>query len=188
VSDETSTGEITELLRRIGPDAPEAEAHLFKLVYEDLRRSAKRAMRSQPPWHTLQTTALVGEAYLKLFRGKRGRWRDRRHFLAAAARAMRCILVDHARSHRRAKRHAPGKRVLLDDVLEQFAADELDLSDLDEALDELAREDPRAAQIVELRFFAQISMDEIAAVLGMGKRSVERDWTYARAWLHERLS
>lgn len=157
------------------------------LVYEELHGLARRAMASQPPGQTLQTTALLSEAWLRLDRKQRGGFTSRDHFLAVAAKAMRSILVDHARARGAEKRAGSRAQVNLDTVVELFDRSAGDLLGLDEALTELAVLDSEMAAIVELRFFSGMTHPAIADQLGLSLRSVERAWSTARAWLHARL-
>lgn len=161
------------------------------MIYEELRALAGAALSRERPDHTLQATALVNEAYLKLVDQTRVRWQNRAHFFAVAARLMRRILVDHARAARAAKRGA-GQPAL---ALDEHVAAELpgstpspDLEALDDALCELARFDPRAAEIVELRFFGGLTIEETAEALGMSPATVKRDWTAAQAWLRTQIA
>jgi RNA polymerase sigma-70 factor (ECF subfamily) len=187
---ESDSGDSTfrVLLRRLQEGDPGASEELLAAIYGELHRLASRQMARQMPDHTLQTTALVNEAYLKLFRGDRHGWKDRDHFLALAARAMRSVLVDHARGRNRDKRKAPGKQIPMDVLLENYGRGVPDLVELDEALKRLGEKDPVAVRIVELRFFAGLTMGEVARVLDMKLRTVERTWTHARAWLRRELS
>lgn len=180
--------EITELLIRLeGGDDPRVVDQLFPLVYDELRRIARAQMRRERPDHTLRATALVNEAYLKLVDQTRVAWQNRAHFFAIAARAMRRILVDYARTRSREKRGGGWERVTLEGV-ESDAGSELDeLLELDEALTRLGEVDPRQAQVVEMRFFAGVSMEEIAKVLNVSAATVDRDWRSARAWLSVEL-
>jgi RNA polymerase sigma factor (TIGR02999 family) len=177
-----------DLLRRLQEGDPGASEELLAALYSELHRLASRQMARQMPDHTLQATALVNEAYLKLFRGDRHGWKDRDHFLALAARAMRSVLVDHARGRNRDKRKAPGKQIPMDVLLENYGRGVPDLVALDEGLSRLGEKDPVAVRIVELRFFAGLTMGEVARVLDMKLRTVERSWTHARAWLRRELS
>lgn len=160
---------------------------LFPLVYDELRRIAHRQMARETDGHTLSTTGLVHEAYLKLVDQTRTQWADRAHFFAVASNAMRRILVDHARSYRTDKRGAAPRRVsLTDDML--VAEERADtLLAVDEALTELAVLDERLSRVVECRFFAGLTEEETAEVLGVTARTVRRDWTKAKGWLHRRL-
>jgi len=154
-------------------------------VYEDLRRLAEAYFRRQDPGHTLQPTALVHEAWLRLAQGPA--IADREHFLAVAATAMRQILVDHARRRGAAKRGGDASRITLDDAVSPAPAPALDLLDLDAALTMLARLDPRKARVVELRFFAGLTLAEVAAVLHVSAVTIGTDWRMARAWLSREL-
>ena len=178
--DEKTKHTVTLLLRQISDGDDEAEDQLFELVYADLHREAGRVNAGRPLSDTLQNTDLVHEVYAKLFVGDGGKWENRRHFLGVAAKAMRSILVDHARAKRRAKRTPPGERAALDSVVTKFEDRAIDVLDLDAALVSLAEEDARAARVVELRLFAGLTMSEVAGVLQLPKRTIERDWTFAR--------
>ena len=171
-----------------GPDDPGAHDEAFPLVYDELRRLARRQLRREADGHTLSTTALVHEAYLRLADQTQGRWRDRGHFLAIAATAMRRILVDHARRHHAAKRGGAALRVPLERI-EDLAADERAeiLVALDAALAHLASLDARQARVVECRFFGGLTEEETAEALGVGLRTVKRDWAKARSWLYQEL-
>jgi RNA polymerase sigma factor (TIGR02999 family) len=161
---------------------------LLPIVYEELRDIAARQMRSEAEDNTLQPTALVHEAYLKLVDQSRVDWKGRTHFVAVAAQAMRRILVDHARHRQALKRGGALRRITLDETLAaEWQADQ-DLLSLECALEKLSKLDQRQAQIVELRFFGGLQIDEVAEALGMSKRSVEREWTMIRAWLRRELS
>ena len=169
-----------------GGDARALEA-LMPLVYEELRRLAHRQLGRERPGHTLDTTAVVHEAYLKLADQSRVRWSDRSHFFAVATQAMRRILVDYARRYRADKRDGARERVSLDDaavVAEERAAG---LVALDEALSELAAVDARLSRVVECRFFGGLTEEETAEVLGVTARTVRRDWTKAKGWLSQML-
>jgi RNA polymerase sigma factor (TIGR02999 family) len=144
-------------------------------------------MAAQPPGHTLQATALLHEAYLRLIDAKRADWHDRSHFLAACSQIMRRILVDHARRRQAAKRGGGGANVPLEEAWVASPEPDTDLVALDEALDALAKHDSRKAKVVELRFFAGLSVEETAAVLAISEESVLRDWRLARAWLAREL-
>lgn len=166
---------------------------LFPLVYGELQRMAHRQMGMEGPGHTLETSALVHEAYIKLVGLDRMEWRGRSHFFAAAAGAMRRILIDHAASRRALKRGGPMARVPLDDVdlPAHHALDDASLADivaLDRALDRLRELDERQARVVEARFFAGMSIEEVAEALDVSPMTVKRDWTAARAWLNRELS
>lgn len=173
--------DITRLLLELGPDNPDAADRLVPLLYTELRALAQRHMRAERAGHTLQPTALVHEAFLRLVDQNRAQWQNRAHFLAVAARTMRRILVDHARRHGARKRDG-GQRVTLhgDIALEAPAVDVLEL---DAALERLREVDERAQRVVELRFFGGLDVPGTAAVLGVSPATVKRDWRFARAWL-----
>jgi RNA polymerase sigma factor (TIGR02999 family) len=160
---------------------------LAPLVYEQLRSLAEACLRRERPGHTLQPTALVHEAYLKLAGQRTAGWTSRAQFLGVAAQAMRRILVDHARARGRDKRNG-GPRIPLEDAAALAEERAIDLVALDESLDVLATMDPQKARLVELRFFAGLTAPEAAEVLGVSLRTVERDWTMARAWLRARIT
>ena len=164
----------------------EALPALIPLVYADLRKLARRYLQKERPEHTLQSTALVHEAYLRLAKRERVRFESRTHFFAISAQLMRQILVDYAREHRAAKRDA-GLKLVLDDALAPFSLREINLMELYDALQELSRLDPRQGQIVELRFFGGLSIEETSQVLGVSPATVKRDWTTARLWLQKQI-
>lgn len=181
-------GEVTNLLIQLKKGNQDAESRLVPLVYEELRRLAGRYMRGERPGHTLQATALVHEAYLRLAGEREISWQNRAHFFAVAANLMRRILVDHARTKRAKKRGGDDQKVSFDEaVLVQPQASPQCLA-LDEALERLAKRDPRQARIVELRYFGGLSEQEAAEVLGISTRTVKRDWNVARAWLYQELN
>jgi RNA polymerase sigma factor (TIGR02999 family) len=179
---------ITHLLQHLQAGDRAGVDRLFDAVYQGLREVAEQVFRREPPGQTIQPTALVHEAYLKLIDQRCVDWQGQAHFLAVAAQAMRRILLDRARRRGAAKRGGGWKRLTLNDkLIPGLQADE-DLVALDEALQRLAQCDPRQAQMVELRFFAGLSVEETAKVLGISKRSAEREWTMVRAWLRRELS
>lgn len=182
------TEEATRLLRAVSAGDREAAEELAPIVYEEFRRIAERAMAREGPDHTLQPTALVNECYLRLIDQDRVKWRSRTHFFAIGARAMRRILVDHARKKLRDKRGGGRHRITLDEAVALSARRDEDVLAVDEALTELVELDPRQAEIVELRFFGGLTMAEVAESLGVSKRTVEADWTMVRAWLRRKLS
>ena len=184
---DSDPGDITLLLAEIRQGNRDAEPRLAQLVYRELHRLAKRSMQGERLDHTLQPTVLVHDAFLKLVGPSQVKWTDRKHFFAVAATLMRRILIDHARSVRAQKRGGGGK-LSLDDVVVITAAMSDDLLALDEALTRLAELDPRQSKVVELRFFAGLSEDEIAKVLDVNLRTVKRDWSSARAWLHSQIA
>jgi RNA polymerase sigma factor (TIGR02999 family) len=159
----------------------------FPLVYDELRRLAGRYLRAEGEGHTLQPTALVHEAYLRLVGQRNVDWRNRAQFLGIAAEMMRRILVNHAVARRTAKRGGEATRVALDETLRVLEGDDVDLLALDGALQALAEVDARASRVVELRFFGGLGIDETAEVLGVSPATVKRDWTVARAWLRREL-
>jgi RNA polymerase sigma factor (TIGR02999 family) len=179
--------EVTALLTAWSKGDESAYDKLVPLVYDELHRLAHRHMNRERKGHTLQTTALVDEAYLRLA-GQRVPWQNRSHFFAIAAQLMRRILVDHARSHQYAKRGAGAPHVSLDNALEMSEERAAELVALDEALDDLARLDPRKARVVELRFFGGLEIEETAQVLGVSPNTVKRDWRTARAWLYKAVT
>jgi RNA polymerase sigma factor (TIGR02999 family) len=179
---------VTQLLEEFEPGDCHAGEQLFADVYTELRAVAARYLHRERKSHTLQPTALVHEAYLKLVGPTRVDWQGRAHFLATAAHAMRQILVDHARRHRAAKRGGNRHRIALDDNLVIESGRDVDLLALEDALSKLAKLDPRQAQMIELRFFGGLDIAEVAKVMGMSKRSVEREWTMVRAWLRRELN
>ena len=165
----------------------EALDQLMPLVYEELHRLAGRYLRRERPGHTLQATALVHEAYLQLVDQKNVRWESRAHFLGMAARLMRQILIQYARSHGRAKRGGNERKLSLDDVTGLAQERDVDLVALDNALTRLARMDPQQSRIVELRFFGGLTVEETAEVLGLSPRTVKREWHIAKVWLQREL-
>ena len=180
--------ELTQLLIDWSNGSQDALEQLYPLVYEELRRLAHRYMSRERPGHTLQTTAVVHEAYLRLIDQKHVQWQNRAHFFAIAARMMRRILITHAQSHAYAKRGGGTLKVSLDEaaVLSQERAGEL--LALDDALGSLTALDPRRSQVVELRFFGGLSNEEIAEVLKISPNTVTRDWNVAKAWLYREMS
>jgi RNA polymerase sigma factor (TIGR02999 family) len=180
---------VSDLLKAWGAGDDEALATLLPLIYDDLRRQARRYMRGQTPGQTLQTTALVHEAYLRLLGQSSVEWKGRAHFFGVAAKAMRSILVDHARARVAAKRGGASRAVTLEDaggIAEPQPG--VDVLALHDALDRLAEMDGRKSQLVELRYFGGLGIDETAAVLGVSPATVKREWTTARAWLRRELS
>ena len=181
-----SSGPVSELLVRWrGGDQAALEA-LLPLVYDELRRLAHHYLKAERPNHTLQSTALVHEAYLRLAGQEPLQLQDRAHFFGVAAHLMREILVDHARSRRAAKRDF-GYQITLDEGVLASQENSLDLFTLDSALNQLMRRDPQQARIVEMRFFAGLTIEETSIVLGVSPATVKRDWVTARAWLHREM-
>jgi RNA polymerase sigma factor (TIGR02999 family) len=179
--------DITRLLLAWGNGDGEALGSLMPLVYEELHRTAERYMRRERPGHTLQATALVNEAYVKLIDSSRVRWEDRAHFFAVAAQLMRRILVDFARRRHKQKRGGAWERVTFAEDLVGGTEQQPELVALDEALQDLSKLDPRKAHVVELRFFGGLSLEETAEVLEVSPDTVGRDWSAARAWLLREL-
>ncbi|MCH9646703.1 MAG: sigma-70 family RNA polymerase sigma factor [Deltaproteobacteria bacterium] len=183
-----NTEEVSEILARARQGDGEAVDQLAPLVYEELRAAARRQLRRMRPGQTLDTTALVHEAYLKLVDGPPAAWQDRTHFISVAAVAMRHLLVDYARRRATQKRGGDELRVTLDDHLIGATGRPLELLAVNEALDALAERSERLSRLVELRFFGELSIEETAEVLGMSPRTVKRDWRKARAFLFRTLS
>jgi RNA polymerase sigma factor (TIGR02999 family) len=183
------TDAATLLLQSIASGNRSAAGDLWPLVYAELRAIAAARLTEERPDHTLQPTALVHEAYLRLIDQTRATYNDRAHFIAVASEVIRRILVDHARARRAAKRGGGTLRVPLGDEHADLAgpAADADLADLDEALEHLARVSPRQARVVELRFFGGLGVADTAAILGISDRAAELDWRFARAWLQVRL-
>ena len=179
---------ITELLASYGRGDKESLDQLMPVVYDELRRQAARYLRREQAGHTLQTTALIHEAYVRLVDQRNMQWQNRAHFFGIAAQMMRRILVDHARSKKRAKRGGSDVRVSLDDATVAVKGQDLDVVALDEALQRLAQIDEQQSRVVELRFFSGLSVEETAEVMGISKSTVKRDWSMAKAWLHRELS
>lgn len=184
---ESSTS-ITRLLADWSRGDEGARDALIPLVYDELRHIARRHLARERPDHTLQSAALVNEAYLRLARQKPPNWQNRAHFFGVAAQAMRHILVDHARNRRAAKRGAGAPQLSLDPRIALKEKPEIDLIALDNALNKLATMDPQHSRLIELRFFGGLSIEEAAVVLGISTRTVERSWTAARAWLRVEMS
>jgi RNA polymerase sigma factor (TIGR02999 family) len=180
--------EIASILNATAHAGPTAAEDLLSLVYEELQKLAASRMASEAAGHTLQPTALVHEAWLRLVRAEGQSFKSRAHFFAAAAEAMRRILIDHAR-HKAARKHGGGReRVPLDQLDLPAKADDDTLLGVNDCLDALAREDPKAAELVKLRFFGGLSAEEAAQVLGVTDRTARRYWRFARAWLWDALS
>ena len=184
---QSAGGEVSTLLRAWSDGDSRALDRLTPIVYDELRRLARHYMRGERAGHSLQTTALIHEAYLRLVDYKRMRWQNRAHFVAVSAQAMRRILVDHAR-RRNMKRGADQERVSLDDAALVSIAPSTDVVALDDALKALAERAPRKAQVVELRFFGGLSVEETAEVLHVSPITVMREWKSAKAWLYRELS
>lgn len=180
--------EITQLLAEWSDGNQSALDELYPLVYDELHRLARRYMSRERQDHTLQTTALINEAYVRLVDQKNVHWANRSHFFAISAQIMRRILIDHARRHAYAKRGGGAQQVSLDEAATVSRAAGAELLRLDEALKSLSQMDPRRSQVVELRYFGGLNNEEIAGVLNISENTVTRDWNMARAWLHQQLS
>ena len=182
---------VTRILQDMRADAttdPELGRQLFEIVYGEMRRLTGSILRGQRANHTLQATALVHEAYLRLVDKDVLDYRDRQHFFRVAARAMRHILIDYARRRSAEKRGGGADRVTLDEALGLAHDADLQAIELDRALEALSQEDPRAAQVVELRVFAGLSVNEVSEILGVSPRTVDGDWALARMWLNRALA
>jgi RNA polymerase sigma-70 factor, ECF subfamily len=179
----TEPDDITALLRRFQAGDEDAQSQLIAAVHDELRVIAARYMRREKADHTLQTTALVNEAYLKLVNLKTANWQDRAHFYAVASRVMRRILVDHARKHIAGKRGGGFDLLPLNEAIVFSPGRSGQIVQLDEALTRLAETDERAARVIELRFFGGLSVEESAEALRVSPRTIKREWTFARAWL-----
>ncbi|MGO4881183.1 MAG: sigma-70 family RNA polymerase sigma factor [Bryobacteraceae bacterium] len=185
---EVGHGEVTELLLAWSGGEASALDRVIPLVYAELHRLARRYMTHERPGHTLQTSELINEAYLRLVDANRVNWQDRAHFLAVAAKAMRRVLVEHARARGSQRRGAGVQNLPLEAALNVHAGQSPDLVKLDGALTSLAGEHPRRAQVIELRFFGGLSVEETATVLGFSEDTVLRDWRLARIWLLRAMS
>jgi RNA polymerase sigma-70 factor, ECF subfamily len=179
-------GEVTLLLRAMQGGDPTASEKLLPLVYNELHRLAKSYMRRERPNHTLQPTALINETYLRLT-GDTINWQNRAHFVGVAANIMRRVLVDHARAHKAGIRGGNLQRVEFEEGIAISKERSNEMLQLDNALNKLEEVNPRQAKVVELRYFGGLSVEEIAAILNIGPRSVEREWASARVWLFERI-
>jgi RNA polymerase sigma factor (TIGR02999 family) len=182
------TGAVSRLLQAWGDGDLQARDDLMPVVYRELRRRAGAYLRRERQDHTLQPTALVHEAFMRLVGQERVAWQNRAHFFAIASQMMRRILVDHAREHQAAKRPGAGVKVMLDDRIGAAQPRACEVIDLDQALAELTRIDPRHGQIVELRYFGGLSEQEVAEVLSISRTTVTREWQTARAWLYRRIT
>ena len=184
----TDPGEVTQLLIQLTAGNHDAEAKLIPLVYKELRRLASHYLRNERSDHTLQPTALVHEAYLRLIKIRQADWQGRSHFFATAATVMRRILVDHARAQKAHKRAALRNAITLEESLVVSRDRSQELLALDAALDRLAKLNTRQSKIVELRFFGGLSEQETGTVLGISSRTVKRDWRVAKAWLYDEIN
>jgi len=183
-----AASDVSQILVQMRGGSRDAVNRLFPIIYPELRQLAVRSLRRERGDHTLQATALVHEAYLRLVGQTRIDWRDRAHFVAAASQTIRRVLVDHARTRARRKRAGRWQRIPLELAIAQAPSRSVDLLALDEALEKLALDAPRKARVVELRFFGGATVAEVAEVLDVTTRSVERDWQFARAWLFREMS
>lgn len=183
-----ASNQVTQLLARWSDGDRTAREALIPLVYDELRLIARSALSRQRPGHTLESTALVHEAYMRLVGRTSVRFENRTHFFAVASHLMRRILVDHARKHNAAKRGGANVTLVLDDSVDVPDKREIDLSALDEALTALAKLDERQASIVEMRFFGGLSIDETSQVLAISPATVKREWMTARSWLYDALT
>jgi RNA polymerase sigma-70 factor, ECF subfamily len=179
-----SDHDITLLLSSLSRGDAQAASELIPMVYDELRRLAASYMRRERPDHTLQATALVHEAYVKLLEQRSVDWQSRAHFFGIAAQLMRRILIDHARSHLRQKRGGENQKVSLDGALVFSEQQSAEMLAVDESLQRLEKVDPRQARVVELRFFGGLNVEEIAEILKVSDKTVKRDWSVARAWLY----
>ena len=180
--------DITQLLQRMGSSGGEGMDQLLDVVYAELRRQAARYLRRERKNHTLQPTALVNEAFMKLVDQRSVQWQNRAHFFGVAAQAMRRIVIDHARTRQRVKRGGVQQVVTLDEAMIVAESRSIDVLALDEALTRLAALDERQAKIVELRYFAGLSVEETAEVTALSPATIKREWAMARAWLHAELT
>ena len=187
MSKQTTPADVTGLLAEWGRGNPDALHRLVPLVYQELRVMAARQLRGERGDHTLQPTALVHEAYLKLVDQRHAAWKNRGQFFAVAAQAMRRILVDHARAHRAAKRGRDAEKVPIDSADAVAAAPAADVLALDEALSRLSVIDPRQGQVVELRCFGGLTIEETAEAIALSPTTVKEEWRLAKAWLHREL-
>ena len=185
---QAAQGEVTLLLREMAKGNPDAASQLFPIIYSELRRRAANYMRHERKDHTLQPTALVHEAYLKLVNQHQVNWQSRAHFFAVASQVMRRILIDQARSRLRSKRGGNQHKVSVDDVSLASRQESSELLALNEALLRLAKIDVRQSKVVELRFFGGMTVEETAEALGISPITVKRDWSMAKAWLYGELS
>ncbi len=183
-----STHEVTQLLVEWSNGDKAALDKLMPLVHAELRRLAHRYMSRERPGHTLQTTALVNEAYVRLVNRKDVHWQNRAHFFAIAAELMRTILVDHARSHAYAKRGGGAQKIELDEAMIVSQERAAEVVALDDVLKELAKIDPQQSRIVELRFFGGLTIEETAEVFGLSPATIKREWSTAKAWLYHELA
>jgi len=179
-------GEVTMLLRAMNRGEETAADKLLNLVYDELHLLAKRYMRHERPDHTMQATALINEAYIRMV-GDNTDWQNHHHFIGVAATVMRRVLVDHARAHNAGKRGGDLRRVELEEGIAFSNERSIEVIEVDDALAELEKLNPRQARVVELRYFAELTDDQIAALLNISSRTVQRDWLLAKDWLSDRV-
>jgi RNA polymerase sigma factor (TIGR02999 family) len=180
--------DVTRILNAIEQGNAEATEELLPLVYEELRLLAAQKMSHEPPGQTLQATALVHEAYLRLVGAEAQNWDSRGHFFAAAAEAMRRILVDKARLKQSMRHGGKHKKINLSDVFLAIDDPKDDILAVNEALDKLANEDPKLAEVIKLRYFGGLTLDQIAAIMGIGRRTADRYWALGRAWIYQEIT
>lgn len=183
-----STKQTTEALRAVAAGEEAAADRLMPMVYDEFRKLARSYLERESPGHTLQPTALVNEAYFKLVNQTQVDWAGRTHFFAVGAQAMRRILVDHARAKKRTKRGGDRQQIQLNEELTLSPERDEDLLALDDAMEKLAKRDPRQAKIVELRFFGGLTVEEVAHVMGVSPRTIGNEWAMIRAWLRRELT
>ena len=183
MADDFDSGPVESLLAETYREHHHSPEELFAQVYHELRQVARAYMRRERADHTLQATALVNEAYLKLFEGQPMRWENRKHLFCTVARSMRRVLVDHSRRHRAERHGGLHRKVSLDDHAPAFVKDVPQLLALDEALERLAQLNPRQAQVVELHFFGGLTEEETAEIIDVSLKTVKNDWRFAKAWL-----
>jgi len=184
----TSPDNATEILRNWSDGDKDAPARLMPLVYDELRRRAEEYLKRERSDHTLQATALVHEAYVKLVDQRRANWKSRAHFCSVAAQLMRRILVQHAREHNRQKRGGKWEKIYLDETKELAQHRQPDIVAVDDALESFAATYPRESKVVELKFFGGMETREIAEVLEVSTKTITRDWNFAKLWLHRELT
>ena len=187
MSSDASVENLTRLLIEWSNGDSQALEKLAPIVYDDLRRLARRHLQSESPNHTLQGTALVHEAYLRLIDQRHVRWQNRAHFFGISAQLIRRILVDHARARKAEKRGGDGEKVQLEESIAAAEDQNVDLVFLDECLKKLANIDPQQTRVVELRYFTGLTVDETAEIMGISPRTVKREWRLAKAWLHREI-
>jgi RNA polymerase sigma-70 factor (ECF subfamily) len=180
-------GDVTRQLAEWASGRPESAQELFQILDQDLRRLAAGYMRRERPDHTLQATALVNEAYIRIFGGEPFRWENRKHLFCAMAQTMRRILIDHARTHQAGKRGGAKGKLSLDEAFAFSEQRSVDLIDLDETLERLMAMHPRQGRVVEMRFFVGLTTEETASVLGVSPETVKLDWRFAKAWLQREI-